>query len=181
MTDTQPPQTHRRLSISCRSPGPLAILRLDRASPDVLNLVSKVVGELPPGPGRPAGGRGFPVWLAPGEWLLAAEADELISRLAPVCRHTLHHIVDVTDGHAEFVLDGRNAAELLATGCSIDLHPRLFPPGTASRTLLHQIPVLITAIARESFSVLFDVSYQSYLSDRLREAAQGLDGAPDPE
>lgn len=178
MVDPSPAAAACRLSIAARAPSPLSVLRLHRPSADLLERVESIVGPLPHDPRQPSRWPDAPVWLAPGEWLVAAETESFRSRLAPMCEDALFHVANVGDGHVEFLIEGPDAADLLATGCSIDLHPRAFPAGSVSRTLVAGTTVLVIAVEGGAFRLFCDVSHQAYLTAWLDDAALGFAWSP---
>jgi sarcosine oxidase subunit gamma len=70
--------------------------------------------------------------LGPDEWLLLTAPGLEIS-LTERLRHalkTVHSaITDVTSGHTVIRLAGPNARDVLAKGCTVDIHPRVFRCG----------------------------------------------------
>ena len=53
--------------------------------------------------------------------------------------------VDLSSGLTALFLAGPALREVLARGCRLDLHPRVFPPGHAAATLVAQVSVLLAA------------------------------------
>jgi sarcosine oxidase subunit gamma len=99
----------------------------------------------------PAPGRASPVeagtalWIAPGAWLVVAEGQddgELYRRLRERFEG-LAAVVDQGHGRAVLRLSGRRARDVLAKGCRLDLHPRVFRPGMCAQTAIAQIGVLL--------------------------------------
>jgi sarcosine oxidase subunit gamma len=81
----------------------------------------------------------------------------------------------VTAARAGVDLAGPRAAELLAKGCSIDLHPRAFPPGRCAQTLLARANVVVWHLGEPlrdgGYRVLTGASFAGYLADWLVDAA----------
>ena len=86
------------------------------------------------------------LWLGPDEWLVTCPAHD-VPRLVGALREALADvhaaITDVTDGRVAFRLAGPNARDVLAKGCPLDLHPRVFPVGSCAQSLLGKATVLI--------------------------------------
>jgi sarcosine oxidase subunit gamma len=105
------------------------------------------------------------LWLAPNEWLISSgSADSSLLSFEPALSTALHHVSDVTDGHVVFDIGGDGARDLLANGCSLDLHHDVFGPNDCARSLLTNIPILIEC--REApwhFRLYADISYGWYL------------------
>ena len=55
-------------------------------------------------------------------------------------------MVDVSAQRTTLRLRGEHARDLLAGGCSLDLHPRVFGRGAAAQTLLGQAGVVLMAL-----------------------------------
>lgn len=151
---------------------PLQTLRLLRPSDAEIRAASERIGfELPiqslrltcttPGAAR----------LGPGEWLIrdgsAAELDRLLA-------HVVHHVSDIGPGRSMWRIAGSGAADLVSSGCSIDLHPSVFPPGACVRTLLAQIGVVLSRPhEREGFELLAARPMEAYLTAWLEDARLG--------
>jgi heterotetrameric sarcosine oxidase gamma subunit len=88
---------------------------------------------------------GTALWLAPGAWMVVAEGlDE--GALYQDLRERLQEIAAVMDqshGRAVLRLSGRAARDVLAKGCRLDLHPRVFKPPMCAQTAIAQIGVLL--------------------------------------
>jgi sarcosine oxidase subunit gamma len=101
---------------------------------------------LDPAPGRasetPAG---IALWLAPGTWMVVAQ-DAEDGGLYLTLRERLGDraaVVDQSHGRAVLRLAGPRARDVLAKGCRLDLHPRVFTPGMCAQTVIAQIGVLL--------------------------------------
>jgi sarcosine oxidase subunit gamma len=110
------------------------------------------------------------LWLSPCEWLIV-NGTRFIGPLQKACEGYLQHVSDVTDGRVVFRLSGTASRELLARGCSLDFHPRVFGPGQCAQTLLAQIPVLVHQRSNEpAFFIYADVSFGAYLTGWFADA-----------
>lgn len=118
-----------------------------RAAADVADSAADVLGFTLPGPLQNAGSATLrALWLGPDEWLLLvgaaeveAQAAALRARLAD--RH--HAVIDVSDRFTGIAVGGARAADVLAAGCPLDLHPQVFRPGMVTRTLLGKATVVL--------------------------------------
>jgi sarcosine oxidase subunit gamma len=123
------------------------------------------------------GGRDV-LWLGPDEWLVVGApwsattiAGELDAALSGVHRS----VVDVSAARAVLDLRGAAVAELLAAGCSLDLHPRSWRAGMCAQTLLARAQVLLQQ--REGATRVFvRPSFAGYLLDWLLDASAGFHG-----
>ena len=133
-----------------------------------------------------ATGVGRIIWLGPGEWLLTSTAhapDELEDRVEQTVQPLGGAVVDVSAQRIGVRLTGSRVRDLLAKGCSIDLHPRSFTPGTAVQSNIAQAGVILLALSdadsgdRGDFLVLVRSSFAGYLADWLLDAAQEFSAA----
>ncbi len=120
-------------------------------------------------------GEGVVLWLAPQEWaIIGMPADEVQRRSAAALGQSPHHVVDVSDGRVAFSLKGSWARETISKGCSLDLHPRSFAPGSCAQTMMAQCAVLIHRPENDDhFDIILDASLcghmQAWLADALVE------------
>lgn len=115
------------------------------------------------------------IWLGPDEWLVT-------SSIAPpeVLEQTLLRVVaphggaavDVSAQRTGLRVRGSRARDLLASGCSVDLHPSVMPAGTGAQTAIGQTGVLLLVLtAGVDFRLFVRPSFAGYLADWLLDAA----------
>ena len=84
-------------------------------------------------------------------------------------------VVDLSANRTTFELSGPRARAVLEKGCSLDLHPRSFIPGTALNTEVGNIPVILEKTGQESFRLFPRASFADFLArwllDGMREYA----------
>ena len=117
------------------------------------------------------------IWLGPDEWLLTSTAhvpEELTGRAREAVRPLGGVVTDVSAQRIGIRLTGRRARDVLAKGCSIDLHPVVFGHGRAAQTSVGLAGVILLAMseAGEEFLLLVRSSFAGYLADWLLDAAQ---------
>ena len=140
---------------------------------DVLGFV------LPASEGSAAGvGERLALCLAPGWWVVtdAPEADvRLECALAGMLRATGGDAVSAVDVSAQRTtidVGGPDARDVLAHGCSVDLHPRAFGPGRCTQTTLAKAQVVLHQLdAAPTFRVLVRASFAAYLAEWLLDAS----------
>ena len=69
--------------------------------------------------------------------------DPLTTRLADALADWPYALTDLTGGQICIRLSGRGARDVLAKGCTLDLHPRAFQPGQCAQTVLGKASMLI--------------------------------------
>lgn len=148
-------------------------LRGDPGDKDFLAAAGRALGlVLPTNPNTASGDGGCAaLWLGPDEWLIACspgdEAD-LWDKLATALARVHHSVVDVTDSLTTIRVDGPRAADLLAKGCPLDLHPRAFPPGSVGQSTLAKADAVVHCLAQGGdsgpvFEVYVRRSFAEYL------------------
>lgn len=124
----------------------IAIIGMTARESEIASLVSafkEAYGlDLPMKPARiEKDGLGV-VWVGRYQWLVMSGATNLEEILrARFAGYAA--IVDHTDARAVVSISGPRARDLLAKGLSIDLHPRVFAPGSAAATAILHIGVYI--------------------------------------
>ncbi|WP_020672173.1 sarcosine oxidase subunit gamma [Amycolatopsis nigrescens] len=114
-------------------------------------------------------------WLGPDEYLVLA-GPGLQGVLEDVLRQAIGEssgaVVDVSAQRTAVALGGPNVRDVLAHGCSIDLHPAAAPTGTCVQTLLARtgIVLLVRDAARGEFAVLVRSSFAAYFAAWLVDA-----------
>ena len=116
------------------------------------------------------------VWLGPDEWLLTSTTEapeELEARARAAVRPLGGAAADVSAQRIGLRLAGPRARDVLAKGCSIDLHPRVFRRGSSAQTTLGRAGVVLLALsdAGDEYLVLVRSSFAGYLADWLLDAA----------
>ena len=119
---------------------------------------------------------GRAVWLGPDEWLLTSTTEapeELEARVRDAVLPLGGTAADVSAQRIGLRLTGARVRDVLATGCSIDLHPRVFGRGSSAQTTLGQAGVVLLALsdAGDEYLVLVRSSFAGYLADWLLDAA----------
>ncbi len=155
-------------------------LRGDPSDTAFAEAVKTAVGAAPPAANTVAtAGRNALLWLGPDECLIVTPPGEqttveaaLLEALAG--RHV--SVVDTSDARTTIRIHGAHARDVLAKGCPLDLHPRVFGPGQCAQSLLAKADVLIHQ--RDdvpTYDVYVLCSYARYLWDWLVDAAKEFD------
>jgi sarcosine oxidase subunit gamma len=103
---------------------------------------------------------------------------EAVARTLSAELDGLHHaLVPLSHRFVGIAIHGPHAAELLAAGCPLDLHPRAFGPGTVTRTLLGKAEIVLhRPEAGSGFRLYVPRSFAPYLWAWLAAAAREFGG-----
>ena len=123
------------------------------------------------------------VWLGPDEWLLTSERErpeDLEARIRDAVVPLGGAAVDVSAQRIAIRLTGSRVRDLLAKGCAIDLHPRVFGRGRSAQSTLGLAAVVLLALGDggDDFLVLVRSSFAGYLAEWLLDAAVEYTGGP---
>jgi sarcosine oxidase subunit gamma len=113
------------------------IAALGGQEPQIEEAVRNLTGlELPRGPKRVTAKGLALIGTAPGQWLAVAGDADARQMLDALVKHLTGHaaMTEQSDSKAVIRLSGQRTREVLAKGCSLDLHPRVFKPGDAATT-----------------------------------------------
>jgi sarcosine oxidase subunit gamma len=88
-------------------------------------------------------------------------------------------VTELSSALAAFILCGPELGEMLARGCRLDLHPRVFPPGSAAATVMVQVPVVLAALPH-GMLLLTPSSTAQHFAEWLETAARPFGRAADP-
>jgi sarcosine oxidase subunit gamma len=109
-------------------------------------------------------------WLGPDEWMVITPSDlqtELIAELQQATIELHVGVTDLTGGYTAINLHGSRPRDLLAKGCTFDLHPRNFGPGQCAQTNVGKTSVLVIPesndIDHQCFEVIVRRSFADYL------------------
>jgi sarcosine oxidase subunit gamma len=116
------------------------------------------------------------LWLGPDEWLLVGlpgTERDLETTIREAAGDEPVSVTDVSAQRTTLLVAGPRARDLLAHGCSLDLHPRAFGPGRCAQTTLGRTQVVLVSReeSRAGFWVLVRSSFAGYLTDWILDAA----------
>jgi sarcosine oxidase, subunit gamma len=120
------------------------------------------------------------LWLGPDEYLLLGFDEESAEAVADAVERALvdvpHALVNIS--HRQFALEisGPNAATILSGACPLDLHPREFPIGMCTRTVLAKADIVLWRTREDSFHLEVWRSFAGYVTGVLREIAREFYG-----
>jgi sarcosine oxidase subunit gamma len=136
------------------------------------------VDALPTEPSTTVPGRDTTViWLGPQEWLVTSDGrdgEDLEATLRDAVSEHGGAAVDVSAQRTMLRLRGAHARDVVAKGCSLDLHPSVFGWGSAAQTVLAQAGVVLSPLNDNGtdYRIIVRSSFARYLADWLIDAAE---------
>jgi heterotetrameric sarcosine oxidase gamma subunit len=128
--------------------------------------ISPTLGMTLPGPGGSASANGrTAIWLQPGLWVVAAErgAEGSLARALAEAAGSMGAVIDQTHGRATIRIEGARVRDMLAKGCRLDLHPKVFPVGRTATTQIAHIGCLLHHAGPDTFELtMFATFAQSF-------------------
>lgn len=146
----------------------MVTLRGDGDDDGFRGAVAEVVGFAPPVEPLTSAKSGDQsiLWMGPDEWLVVAapEArDTLPARLSAALEAGHAAAVEVGESMTVIELSGPRARDVIAKGCTIDLHPSVFEPGRVVRTLLAKSGIILHQIDQTpTFEITVHRSFADY-------------------
>ena len=113
--------------------------------------------------------------LGPDEWMLLVAADEVDERceaISAALSGVAYSLVDVSHRDVTFAVEGPGADDVVNAGCPLDLSPKAFPVGSATRTLLGKAEIVLARLGADHFTVTTWRSFAPYVQGFLVEATK---------
>lgn len=135
--------------------------------------VRDATGLALPGPRKAEiAGDAMAVWIQPSGWLVIRPRGEEGALAKKLGGNEAMAVVDQSHGRCVLRLSGAHAGGVLAKGSRVDLHPRVFPPGSAATTSIDHLTVTIVKVdAVPSFDLILPSSFAEAFLDWLRTSA----------
>lgn len=99
------------------------------------------------------------LWLSPDAWLVVLMSEARAEALTTGIRAAGGYALASNHSRIIMRLEDDRARDVLAAGCSIDLHPSAFAVDTCVQTLLARIPILLHRTAAQTFDLYVPRSY----------------------
>jgi sarcosine oxidase subunit gamma len=131
--------------------------------------VRSVTGvDLPVKPNTTAQSGAFRIlWLGPTEWWVVTTGgteEKLVADLRQAFAGQHAAVIDVSESRTVITISGASARDVLARGCSLDLHSRAFGPGQCAQTGLTKANIMLDQTdATPSFDIYVLKSFGDYL------------------
>ncbi|MGF1611189.1 MAG: sarcosine oxidase subunit gamma [Kiloniellales bacterium] len=165
-------------------------LRGDASDPAFMAAVESMLGFVLPTTACTAAGEGTSgaLWIGPNEWWVIMPPDDQsgdgpasAERLRQALAGQHAAVTDISDSRACIRVSGPRARDLLAKGCPLDLHPRVFGPGRCAGSLLAKAVVVLHQTSGAAgdegaddptFDIYVARSFAEYLWHWLEDAAR---------
>jgi len=152
-------------------------LRCDNNTPGVRQAITNTLGlALPEQPCTCVNNENLRIlWIGPDEWQILSTTQEA-STLETVLRQALagkhFAVTDVSSNYQIMQLTGEAARDVLAQGCPLDLHPRVFNPGQCVGSHYFKAAIwLWQTDNRPSYELLIRRSFAGYVWLMLERAS----------
>jgi sarcosine oxidase subunit gamma len=131
-----------------------------------------------PAPNRAAAfGESQCFWLGPDEWLVVGPESSGVETLERLDRAVEDDgaAVDLSASRLLYELKGDLARDVLASCCALDLHPRVFGPGSCAQTLLAKAPALLSQMDEApTYWIFVRPSLAAYVVSWLIDGMDGM-------
>jgi sarcosine oxidase, subunit gamma len=120
------------------------------------------------------------LWLGPNEWLISLPEDKaggLAVKLNKSLKSIHCAVTPVGEGRTIIRIAGPHARDVLAKGCPLDLHPKVFGPGQCAQSLLGRGDMLLHCSQpgrdkTDIFDIYISRSFAEYTWTWLEDAAR---------
>ena len=111
-------------------------------------------------------------WMGPDRWWLIGGAAALpsVNELRQKLAAFNAAVVEVGDAFAAVEVAGPKSRDVLAKGCTIDLHPRAFKTGSVVQTNLAKAQIALYQIDETTYRIFARRSFAEYLWTWLEDA-----------
>jgi len=169
----------KQFSLSERPFRDLVNLRGDANDPAFRSAVESVTGCRPPArPNTVARGNGYDVlWLGPDEWLVRSDQRQsatLEAKLTQALTGQFASAVDIGSGYTVLEASGEKVRDVIARGCPLDLHPRVFAPGQCAQSHYFKASIVLIALSGDTFELVVRRSFADYFCRIMLDAAAPL-------
>jgi sarcosine oxidase subunit gamma len=116
------------------------------------------------------------VWAGPDDWFVIGpkgQADAIVAQLRTALAGLHHAVTDVSSGYTVLHLGGAPVRDVLAQGCPLDLHPRVFKPCASAGTHFFKASIwLWQPDETPTYEVLVRRSFMGYVWLMLERSTQ---------
>lgn len=158
-------------------------VRGDTRDAAFVRAVENVIGCRPPEKANTiVRGDGYDMlWLGPDEWLVRSATAHDATRTAPLQAKlsaafvgVFASAVDIGSGYTVLEITGTRTREVLARGCPLDLHPKLFGAGQCAQSHYFKASMTLLPTGADSFDIVVRRSFADYFVKIMLDAAEPL-------
>jgi sarcosine oxidase subunit gamma len=112
------------------------------------------------------------LWMGPDRWWLVADGPDLpsVNELHQKLTAFNAAVVEVGDAFVTVKIAGPKSRDVLAKGCTIDLHPRAFKTGSIVQTNLAKAQIALYQLDEITYQIFARRSFAEYLWTWLEDA-----------
>ena len=112
------------------------------------------------------------LWMGPDRWWLVADGPVLpsVNELHQKLTAFNAAVVEVGDAFVTVKIAGPKSRDVLAKGCTIDLHPRAFKTGSVVQTNLAKAQIALYQLDETTYQIFARRSFAEYLWTWLEDA-----------
>ncbi|KAE8758836.1 MULTISPECIES: sarcosine oxidase subunit gamma [Paraburkholderia] len=161
----------------------LVNVRGDTRDAAFVSAVESVIGCRPPEKANTiVRGNGYDMlWLGPDEWLVRSAMAHDATRTAPLQAKlgaafvgVFASALDIGSGYTVLEISGTRTREVLARGCPLDLHPKLFGEGQCAQSHYFKASMTLLPTGTDSFDIVVRRSFADYFVKIMLDAAEPL-------
>jgi len=150
-------------------------LRCDIAAPGVREAVNGVLGlSLPEQFNTTVHNDSLRIlWIGPDEWhiITTQDAATLETRLREELADHHFAVTDISSNYQILHLSGEPARDILAQGCPLDLHPRIFKPGHCAGSHYFKAAIWLWQPEAGGYELLIRRSFAGYVQLMIERAS----------
>ncbi|HTJ91523.1 MAG TPA: sarcosine oxidase subunit gamma [Pararobbsia sp.] len=157
----------------------LVNVRGDARDAEFMGALESVLGaRLPVTPNSVCEARDYDaLWLGPDEWLLRSNEPRvavLEGKLRAAFSGVFASAVDVGSGYTVLEASGERVRDVIARGCPLDLHPRLFARGQCAQSHYFKASIILLPTAGNTYELVVRRSFADYVCRIMLDAAEPL-------
>jgi len=111
------------------------------------------------------------LWLGPDEWWVVTPDDgpAMADKLRAALANQRAAVTDVSESRTCIHVRGPHARDLLAKGCPLDLHPRVFAAGQCAQSLCAKAAITLHQVADDGDDAESGPAYDLYVLNSFAE------------
>jgi len=113
------------------------------------------------------------LWIGPDEWqvITTQDAATLETKLREALSGQHFAVTDVSSNYQILRLSGETAQDIIANGCPLDLHPRVFKPGDCAGSHYFKTAIWLWHADTSGYELLIRRSFAGYVQLMIERAS----------